>query len=644
VCGIHGILSLKNSTPVDRSLLSRMGDVTMHRGPDDEGSFVDGELLFGMRRLSIIDVSGGHQPISNEDGTVTGICNGEIYNFQRLRDELQAAGHTFKTGSDSEVGVHLYEQYGDEFLSKLDGMFGLALWDARRRRLIVARDRLGIKPIYYCNDGQRLAFSSEAKALLELPWVSRNLSREALGEYVSLGYTPAPLSMFADIKKLPPGAALFAEKGQVELRTYWRYSTEIDESVAPREWIDTVRSEIERSVREQMVSDVPLGAFLSGGIDSSAVVAFMARHSTQPVRTYSIGFKGSTGSELYNELPFARKIAQQFATDHHEIVVQPDVASILPRLLWHMDEPMADAAVITTYLVSEFARRDVTVILSGVGGDELFGGYRRYLDHQYRQMYRIMPRWLRAHLVTPLARKLPADRHSSLMNVSRLMRSFLLADELSFEDRYQSFVEVFNRPASRRLLQGGETRGRGAIAAAFDHYSRGDALQRLQAVDITTQLPDDLLMLTDRMSMAVSLECRVPLLDQKLVELSARMPSSMKIHGFELKHVLKQALKGVLPDDILYRKKRGFGAPIGGWLKAELAPLLRGVLSRESVERRGWFAWSEVERTMQLHETQRADCTDHLLTMMNAELWARMYQDRRSHGDVADELKELVRV
>jgi asparagine synthase (glutamine-hydrolysing) len=619
-----------------------MGAVTTHRGPDDEGSFVDGELLFGMRRLSIIDVSGGHQPISSEDGTVTVVCNGEIYNFQKLRQELQAAGHRFKTGSDSEVAVHAYEEYGDQFLLKLDGMFGLALWDARRRRLIVARDRLGIKPIYYANDGQHLSFSSEAKALLELPWISRAISSEALTEYATLGYTSAPLSMFADLKKLPPGSALFCERGQVELRTYWRFEPRTDRALTSQEWIECVRSEIERAVREQMVSDVPLGAFLSGGIDSSAVVAFMAKHSTQPVRTYSIGFQGSTGSELYNELPFARKVAEQFGTAHREIVVQPDVASLLPRLLWHMDEPMADAALITTYLVSEFARRDVTVILSGVGGDELFGGYRRYLDQQYRRMYHIVPKWLRANVVTPVARRLPADRHSNLMNVSRLMRAFLLADELSFEDRYRSFAEVFDDAARSRLLKQPK-QFKGAIARAFDGCASADDLQRLQVVDFATQLPDDLLMLTDRMSMAVSLECRVPLLDQGLVELSARMPSSMKIRGTELKHVLKQALRGVLPDEILYRKKRGFGAPIGGWLKAELAPLLTGVLSRSSIEKRGWFNWSEVEHTIKLHETQRADCTDHLLTLLNAELWARIYQDRRAHSDVADELQTMVR-
>jgi asparagine synthase (glutamine-hydrolysing) len=619
-----------------------MGAVTKHRGPDDEGSFVDGELLFGMRRLSIIDVSGGHQPISSEDGTVTVVCNGEIYNFQKLRQELQAAGHRFKTGSDREVAVHAYEQYGDEFLLKLDGMFGLALWDARRRRLIVARDRLGIKPIYYSNDGQRFAFSSEAKALLELPWISREVSTEALAEYAALGYTSAPLSMFSDVKKLPPGSALFCDRGQVELRTYWRLSPTTDRALTPQEWIESVRAEIERAVREQMVSDVPLGAFLSGGIDSSAVVAFMARHSSQPVRTYSIGFQGSTGSDLYNELPFARKVADQFGTAHREIVVQPDVASLLPRLLWHMDEPMADAALITTYLVSEFARRDVTVILSGVGGDELFGGYKRYLDQQYRRLYRILPKWVRSHVVTPIARRLPADRHSNLLNVSRLTRAFLMADELSFEDRYRSFVEVFDRDACRRLLKQTSSR-QGPIERAFDANPHVDDLQRLQAVDFATQLPDDLLMLTDRMSMAVSLECRVPLLDQGLVELSARMPSSMKIDGFELKHVLKKALQGVLPDEILYRKKRGFGAPIGGWLKAELAPLLRGVLSQASIEKRGWFNWSEVKHTIELHEAQRADCTDHLLTLMNAELWARIYQDRRSHNDVADELKDLVR-
>jgi asparagine synthase (glutamine-hydrolysing) len=643
MCGIYGIVSL-GAAGARRppEVLKRMGDAMIHRGPDDAGAYADGELLLGMRRLSIIDVAGGHQPIASEDGQVVAVCNGEIYNFRELRAELEARGHRFATHSDSETAVHAYEEYGDAFLGRLDGMFGVALWDRRRRRLIVARDAIGIKPIYYRLDAHEFMFASEAKSILAVPGVSARLDGDALAQYLSVGYVCAPNSMFQGISKLEPGTALIVEDGAVRKHRYYSLPAAIDHARAESWWLEEVRAGIERSVREQMVSDVPIGAFLSGGIDSSAVVAFMARHSSQPVKTYSIGFQGSTGAQLYNELPYARQVSEQFGTDHHEIVVQPDVATLLPQLLWHMDEPIADAAFITTYLVSKFARQDVTVILSGVGGDELFGGYKRYLDEHYRSLYHRVPGLVRSGVVAPLARLLPSDRHSRWLNRLRLAKAFVAADALPFQERYRAYMQVFDADQRAAMLRTAPGAFDDCIARGFAGAQTDDPLRQLMDVDFATQLPDDLLMLTDKMSMAVSLECRVPLLDQRLVELAARMPGSMKMRGGELKHVMKRALGGVLPDSILYREKRGFGAPMGAWLRAELAPVLKDVLSRESIERRGLLDPDAVQAIVREHEQQRADRTDHLLGLINLEIWCRMYLDGESASGVADSLREAL--
>lgn len=638
MCGIHGILDRRGEPLPDTDLHRLMGDATVHRGPDDEGSYRNREVLIGMRRLSIIDVAGGHQPIANEDGTLQMVCNGEIYNFRELRARLLELGHKFRTSSDSEVIVHLYEEYGDEFVKHLDGMYGFALWDSRRRRLLLGRDRLGIKPLYYHLDDARVIFASEIKAILSVPGVSPELDPAALTEYLSLGYVPAPLSMFRGIRKLPPASLMVCESGRCDIRRYWQLPDSVDDDTSEGEWIERVRHAMEAAVESQMVSDVPLGAFLSGGIDSSSIVAWMSRKSDQPVKTYSIGFQGSTGSAYYNELPFARQVAEQFGTDHHEILVQPDVATLLPKLIWHMDEPIADAAFITTYLVSEFARKSVTVILSGVGGDELFGGYRRYLGEHYRSYYNKVPGWVRANVLTPLARRMPSDRHSPLLNLSRYARSFILANEQSFEERYRSYIEVFDGADLSGLLVAPKLPDHSAFDRATAGAS-GDALRRLMSIDLETQLPDDLLLLTDKMSMATSLECRVPLLDQRLVELSAQMPSQLKIRGRELKYVLKEALAGILPDEILYRKKRGFGAPMGAWLKHELAPMLRTILSQETIERRGIFRWEQVAETISAHEANRADRTDHLMGLLNLELWCRIYLDGQSPADVAEQIQ-----
>ncbi len=640
MCGIYGLLNLSEGNSQHPNILQHMGDVMAHRGPDDDGHYEGQGVLLGMRRLAIIDVAGGHQPIANENETIWTVCNGEIYNFRELRQELRRLGHTFRTGTDSEVVVHAYEEYGDDFVSHLDGMFGFALWDAPRRRLLVGRDRLGIKPLYYLNDGFRLIFASEVKSILVVPEVDAELSPFALREYLTLGYTPAPHSIFRGIHKLPPASLLICENGQCDIQRYWQFPDNIDYSMNEHDWAESVVDTFESAVVSQMVSDVPLGAFLSGGIDSSSVVALMAKHSSQPVKTYSIGFENSDGGLYYNELPYARQIAELFGTDHKEILVKPDVAQLLPHLLWHMDEPMADAAFITTYLVAEFARRDVTVILSGVGGDELFGGYRRYLGEYYGQYYNQLPIWVRRRVLAPLAQRLPSDRHSPLLNLSRYARSFMLSNELSFEERYRTYVQVFNRMQRSRLLNEPVCHDKDSLGTVLSESRNGDALRRLLYVDLATQLPDDLLMLTDKMTMATSLECRVPILDHQLVELSARMPSRYKIHGRELKYILKLAFKGLLPDDILYRKKRGFGAPMGAWLKGALSPLLESVLSKQTVQQRAIFDWSEVERTIALHRANKEDHTDHLLALMNFELWSRMYLDGQSPGDVAAQLQD----
>jgi asparagine synthase (glutamine-hydrolysing) len=640
MCGIFGILALDGSPgPVDA--LRAMGRVTMHRGPDDQGTYSDGPLAFGMRRLSIIDVAGGHQPLSNEDQTVWLVANGEIYNYRELRAELVAQGHRFRTESDCETILHLYEQHGDDFVTRLNGMFGFALWDARRKRLLVGRDRLGIKPIYLWQDGRRIAFASEAKALLTLSGVSAAIDPGALQSYLALGYVPSPQSMFRGIRKLPPASLLAIEGRTSEERRYWRVPSDVDRSLSAQDWIERVRERLAKSVQMQMVSDVPIGAFLSGGIDSSAVVAHMSKASDTPIKTYSIGFGGGSAEAFYNELPYARRVAELFGTDHHEIIVKPDVVALLPRLLWHLDEPIADTAFITTYLVSEFARRQVTVILSGVGGDELFGGYRRYLGNHYQGYFDRLPRGVR-RAASALSGVLPSDRHSPLLNAMRLAKGFLATASLPFEERYRSYVQCFSDDLAAELTRDRREMECDPLGSAFLVAQSDDDLNRMLTVDAETQLPDDLLLLTDKMSMAVSLECRVPLLDHEVVELAARIPQDIKIRGGRLKHVLKAALADVLPQEILERKKRGFGTPMGAWLKGDLAPLVRDVLSEDAITARGLFRPAAVARLIAEHGANRVDGTDQLLALLNLEIWARIYLDCREPSDVADELKAVV--
>ncbi len=634
MCGIYGLLELNPSGASYRDVLACMGEVIAHRGPDDQGHYFGRGIALGMRRLSIIDIAGGHQPIANEDETVWIVLNGEIYNFQQLRDELQKKGHRFRTRADTEVIVHLYEEEGLEFFQRLRGMFGLALWDARRERLVLGRDRIGEKPLYVRREPGRLLFASELKAILQVPGVPRRLNLPALEEYLALGYVPAPLSLLDGIEKLLPGHYLVVEKGRIEDHEYWDLPFGKPEERSEEEWIERIRTKLLEAVRMQLISDVPLGAFLSGGLDSSTIVAAMTRLTSRPVKTYSIGYEAEHA--YYNELPYAKLVAQAFGTDHHEIVVRPEVSELLPKLVWHLDEPVADSACLTTYLVSKLARESVTVILSGVGGDELFGGYRRYLGNTLHRYYRLLPGLVRKSWLPALLQRLPQDRHALWKDYARYASAFVKTAQLDPASRYMSYITLFSPQVQRELLQGAaaaRSSGSGIAAAALQKYferpTDSDDLNRIIYVDVKTSLADDLLALTDRMSMAASIECRAPLVDFELVELASQMPSSMKLRGFTMKYLMKRAVAPWLPREILERKKRGFGAPMGAWLRKDLQPLVRDLLSEEQVRRRGLFHWPAIRQLLSDHNQERKDLTDQLFALVALETWCRIYLDGR---------------
>lgn len=602
-----------------------MAEVLHHRGPDDEGCYMGRGVALGMRRLSIIDLAGGHQPISNEEQTVWVVCNGEIYNYRALRLELQKNGHVFRTSSDTEVIVHLYEQEGLGFVSKLRGMFALALWDTRKRRLVIARDRVGEKPLYFYKDLQRFIFASEVKSILECDGIPRRVNSKALHDYCALGYVPAPLTMFDGIEKLLPGHLLVVERGEISIKPYWDISFEKTEDRPEREWIELLRDKLLECVQAQLVSDVPLGAFLSGGIDSSTIVAAMAQNTGRQVNTYSIGFEN--GDRFYDELPYARVMAKAYGTNHHEIIVRPDVCQLLPRLIWHMDEPVADSAMITTYLVASLARQSVTVILSGVGGDELFGGYRRYLGDSVGRYYHRFPGFVRRRLLPFLFSRLPQDRHSSLANYARLAHSYIRSANADDARGYEDFITVFSPEVRSELLKVQHEEQRAVLTEYSSRYPKAENLHRSMYTDIKSSLADDLLLLTDKMTMAASIECRAPLLDHELIELTARMPARLKVNGFALKYLFKKAAAKWLPRQILHRKKRGFGAPVGSWFRDQLAPLVEDCLSSEQISRRGFFNPSVVQQILESHRLRKADHTDHLLTLVCFEIWCRTFLD-----------------
>jgi len=632
MCGIYGAIDHTCAEAALAPLLRRMGEVIPHRGPDDQGEYFGRGVALGMRRLSIIDVAGGHQPIANEDETVWIVLNGEIYNFRELHASLEQKGHRFRTRTDTEVIVHLYEEVGLDFFKHLRGMFGVALWDSKLQRLVLGRDRIGEKPLYVRREPGRFLFASELKSILQAGDVPRRLNTIALEEYLALGYVPAPLTLLEGIEKVLPGHYLVVEKDRVEDHEYWDVPRGKTEKRSEEEWVELIREKLLETIGSQLVSDVPLGAFLSGGIDSSTIVAGMARLTGQPVKTYSIGYEAD--DNYYNELSFAKIVAKAFGTDHHEIIVRPEVSDLLPKLIWHLDEPIADSACLTTYLVSRLARESVTVILSGVGGDELFGGYRRYLGNSLQRFSKRLPGVVRRSLLPALLRHVPQDRGTAWKDYARYASAFLKTAELGPAERYMSYVTLLSPQVQRDLLQrepqtGSD--GNGSAAETLQRYfarcPENDDLNRIIYADLKTSLPDDLLALTDRMSMAASIECRAPFVDYELIELASRIPSSLKVRGFTLKYLLKKAVTPWLPREVIHRKKRGFGAPVGSWLRHDLQPLTHELLSEEQVRRRGLMHWPAVENILKAHQEQRSDYTDHIFALIALETWCRIYLD-----------------
>ena len=623
MCGIAGFVAnekLGMQPQAASRVLEEMCRVIRHRGPDDQGTVVKGPAALGMRRLSIIDLAGGHQPMSGENDDVTIVFNGEIYNFQELQPLLEKHGHKFKTRSDTEAIVHAYEEFGVKCVDLLRGMFVFAIWDERQHKLFVARDRAGKKPLYYTiTPQQTLVFGSEIKSLLEHPEVEREISTDAVDAYLTLGYVPDPLTIFRNVHKLPPGHYLTFAKGRLDVQPYWDFEFAPEVSEREEDYLEELRRLLDESVKLRLISDVPLGAFLSGGIDSSTVVALMARHMGQPVKTFSIGFH----EDSYNELQYARLTAEKFGTDHHEFFVTPEICDVVDDLVWHFDEPFADSSAIPTYVVSKLARQHVTVALSGDGGDELFGGYTRYVVERKRRMFGRLPGVVRRGMMEPLSRRLSHGAKG---------RNFLHNVSLEPIDRYLDSMSVFSE-LNRELLYTSDFKSsltdRTYVRSMFrDLASRVDTPNpndKLLYLDSKTYLPGDILTKVDRMSMAASLETRAPLLDHKLIEFVTRIPGSLKLARNETKYLLKRAVKDLIPTEILNRPKQGFGVPVQEWINDQLKDRIRNTLTASL--QRGYFDSSYVRLLLDEHERGRRDHSMAVWALFMFELWHRRYID-----------------
>ena len=628
MCGITGFIDQWDATKTrgadERAqILDRMCRVITHRGPDDQGVLVQPGVALGMRRLSIIDLSGGHHPISNEDGSVTIVFNGEIYNYRELQNLLQSRGHEFKTNSDTETIVHAYEEFGASCVDHLRGMFAFAIWDERQKTLFIARDRVGKKPLYYSvTRNGTFVFGSELKTLLQHPDVERNTNPRALDAYFSLGYVPDPLSIFKNVEKLSPGHHLTFAGGRLSIERYWDFDYHTNgNGHRAVDYLDELRSLLEESVKLRLVSDVPLGAFLSGGVDSSTVVGLMARALDQPVKTFSIGFN----EDSFDELKYARLTADKFQTDHHEFLVTPDICEVVDQLAWHFDEPFADSSAIPTYVVSKLAREHVKVVLTGDGGDELFAGYTRYLTERRRGKFDLLPRFVREGLMNPLSRSLP---HSAWG------RNYLHNVSLDPITRYLDNVSVFsglNKGALYTADFSDQLRSGSHLRAYFQELSgnvkTNAELDSLLYIDSKTYLPGDILTKVDRMSMAVSLEARVPLLDHKLIEFVTRIPAGLKMRGMETKHLFKQAIADLVPREILNRPKMGFGVPIQHWINQQLRERIRDTLNDPRTVQRGYVTKKYVALMLDEHERGRRDHSMALWALLMLELWHRQYAD-----------------
>jgi asparagine synthase (glutamine-hydrolysing) len=623
MCGIAGVLYKDSQRPVEGTLLERMCAVIHHRGPDEWGMWNQGPVGIGMKRLRIIDLAGGRQPIANTDGSVRIVFNGEIYNYLDLRADLEKSGYRFITNSDTESILHLYEEYGEDCVQHLRGMFAFAIWDGGRRKLFLARDRFGKKPLHYLADGEKLVFGSEIKSILEHPDVRPEVYRPAIVNYLAYGYTPDPDTMFRGISKLPPGHTLTWKDGELSIRQYWDLDFCPDNPPQDDAWyLGEVDRLLHEAVRLRLVSDVPLGAFLSGGIDSSLVVAMMAQQMGEPVKTFSIGFE----DPKYNELPFARMVAERYSTDHHEEIVKPDAEAVLSDLVRVYDEPFADSSSIPTYYVSRLARRHVTVALSGDGGDEIFAGYDRYLDSPLCHSTDRIPRAVRRILFGSVTNLLPERFYG--INFLR----YLAADE---DARYirkmtKGLSSFYSKVFSQSLIH--EVSGADPTPVLQQYLNRAhgrDLVSRRQYADVKGYLAGDILTKVDRTSMLVSLEARAPLLDHLLAEFAATIPSTLKVRNRNLKHVLKTLARTYLPPEVINRPKMGFAVPIAKWINHEWREMSQElVLGKRALLRRN-FNPRYLHRIMAEHRYCRRNHDGAIWALMVLEMWYRSFIDHR---------------
>ncbi|HXH82340.1 MAG TPA: asparagine synthase (glutamine-hydrolyzing) [Candidatus Tectomicrobia bacterium] len=624
MCGIAGRFNFQTGEPVAPATIARMCDSLVHRGPDEDGLHLDGAFGMGMRRLRIIDLVTGRQPLANEDGTVWTVFNGEIYNHRELRRTLAARGHTFRTASDTEVIVHLYEDHGECFVEHLAGMFAIAVWDAPRRRLVLARDRLGIKPLYYAVDGRRLRFASEVKALLA-DGVARDVDPQAVHDYLSLGYVAGPRSIFRAVRRLPPGHLLVASEAGVGTRRYWTLGCGPGNVAARRteaSYAEELEGLLKVVVAQHLLSDVPLGIFLSGGVDSSSLVALTREVSAAPVRTFSIGFPERT----YDELDRAGTVARALETEHHALVVDPATATLLPDLIRSFDEPFADSSAVPVYCVSRLARQHVTVALSGEGGDEVFAGYETYVAGKLARLYQRLPAIVGRRLVPGVVRRLPTSHRR--VSFDYRAKRFVAGALLPPADAHYAWKVLFTEDVKAALY----ARPTPALAdpvrlyrEAHDACPAPDALARLQHVDLAVYLPDDLLVKVDRMSMAHSLEARVPYVDHRLVEFTATLPSHLKLRGLRKKYLLKRVMSGRLPRPVLHGPKRGFNVPMPAWLAGPLREFVHATLAPGRLRRHGVFDARAVADIVRMHERREADMSRQIWALLVFTAWCDAY-------------------
>jgi asparagine synthase (glutamine-hydrolysing) len=626
MCGIVGIVR-NDGKPVDEQLLSRMNNAIRHRGPDEDGFYVKGSVGLAMRRLAIIDLKSGQQPIHNHDRSSWIVFNGEIYNYLELREKLEKLGHTFYTNSDTEAIVHAYDQFGVDCPKHLRGMFVFAIWNERTQELFLARDRVGKKPLLYADVNGQLIFGSEFSALLLHPDVSRDIQPEALDYYLSYMCIPAPLTAYRAIRKLEPGHWLRWRNGQIERQRYWQpdftKKLDIGEEEAGERTVEILRE----AVRVRLMSEVPLGAFLSGGIDSSAVVALMSQESSGRVKTFSIGFDEQDFSELHH----ARRIAEHVGAEHHEFIVRPDAVEVLPTLVEHYGEPYADSSAVPTYYVAKETRKHVTVALNGDGGDESFAGYERYIAMGLTEKYRRVPSFLRESVIKETVNLLPTSptKRSRVKSAKRLLE----AVSLSRVDRYAHWVSVFNEQTKQPLYSDffrQQTQAANATGLLEEWFKRANGIGVVDAMLLTDQmtyLPNDLLVKVDIATMAVSLEARSPFLDHHVIEFAASLPQNLKLRRLTSKYLLKKVLRKLLPSENLNRRKMGFGVPIGHWFRGKMQPFLREVVLSEKALRRGLFKPEAVKQLVELHTRGERDYSHQLWTLLMLELWFNRFID-----------------